>query len=530
MRATIRALSALLLIALWGAVPSVATPLTKKVPRGLPEFSRALLSIEAGRGGTVRVLHFGDSHVAGEDLSSVVRDYLAGTFGDGGPGHFLPWSPPRYYRRLGVSAGNTAGWRRVLPSREGAPDDAGLSGCYMEADGPGNRCWASATFSRMRVELLRQPGGGTAELYLDGKLLAREELASRERSVALFSRDLEGGDLPHRIEIKSSGEGRVRILGVSLERGAGMTYSPMGVLGARADILLKNRPETFAALLREENPQLVILGYGTNEAGDRPFDSAAYATSFEKVLRRIRSAAPDAFILVLGPPDRAERGSGTWRSMASVPAVAEAQRRACAPVGASFLDLTSFMGGDGSAQRWATASPPLAQGDRVHFTSGGYALLGRAVAKELLEHYNGQKASPAFRDQLEGAGGSQALLAAASKPTPLPAEPPVTLSFASAAPPAEPTEAAREIYYFRNARGVLVITDDPSYAQGQGGDPEVPARGGDEAAGVFYFERPDGTLVVTNDREELDGQPGRFLTPQEVRARSGRTGAFGSAP
>jgi lysophospholipase L1-like esterase len=493
-----------------------------------------LLSLEAGKGGTVRILHFGDSHIAGEDESGVVRAYLAGIFGDAGPGYFLPWSPPRYYRRLGVTTGSTAGWRRVLPSRDAPLDDAGLSGCYIEASGAGQSCWAQAPFDTFRVYLLRQPGGGTAEVTVDGAAQATQGLASKEVGVDVVSKSLTASSTPRKLEIRTAGNGKVRVLGVTLERsGGGVTYSPMGVLGARADVLMKNRPETFARILKAEAPDLVILGYGTNEAGDRPFDAAAYAATFETILGRIRRAAPKAALLVLGPPDRAQRNGSLWWSLDSLPKVAEGQKMACEKAGASFLDLRTLMGGDGSAQRWAESKPPLAQADRVHFTSSGYALLGRAVAKDILERYNREKASARFRQGLGSQSGGKLLLASASKPTALPAAPPSAFVLASAQPAQDATvaEPTHEVYYFRNAQGVLVITDDPSY--GAGGQPATTGASKprtDAPSGVYYFEKPDGTLVVTTDKADLAGQPGRFLTPGELRDRQARKSSGGGNP
>ena len=116
-------------------------------------------------------------------------------------------------------------------------------------------------------------------------------------------------------------------------------------------------------------------------------------------------------------------------------------------------------------------------------------------------------------------------MALASRPTSLPAAPPSAFILASAPPPTEAAaaEVSHEVYYFRDARGVLVITDDPSYGAGS-----QPGSGGSSAGraaasgGVYYFEKPDGTLVVTTDRSDLEGQPGRFLSPEEVQNRPAR--------
>ena len=67
----------------------------RRSPQPIDSFVLSLHSLETQHARKVRVLHFGDSHIASDNESSVVRSYLQNRFGDGGPGLGLPWGGPR---------------------------------------------------------------------------------------------------------------------------------------------------------------------------------------------------------------------------------------------------------------------------------------------------------------------------------------------------------------------------------------------------------------------------------------------------
>jgi lysophospholipase L1-like esterase len=64
--------------------------------------------------------------------------------------------------------------------------------------------------------------------------------------------------------------------------------------------------------------------------------------------------------------------------------IVEAQRQAAGATGCGFFDTRAAMGGPGSIDRWARASPRLAQRDRVHLTARGYDRIAASLEKALL--------------------------------------------------------------------------------------------------------------------------------------------------
>jgi lysophospholipase L1-like esterase len=168
---------------------------------------------------------------------------------------------------------------------------------------------------------------------------------------------------------------------------AGVTFDALGINGARADRVLAWDESIFSAHLATRNPDLIIIAYGTNEAGDDDFNAAVFFEQFTALLERLKRAVPGASLLVISPPDRAVRSGRRWMTIATLPIVVAAERRAARDAGVAFWDTYTAMGGAGSIAGWARMSQPLAQADRVHLTGTGYRLIAEAIHAELLRGY-----------------------------------------------------------------------------------------------------------------------------------------------
>src|SRR5439155_13761563 len=145
-------------------------------------------------------------------------------------------------------------------------------------------------------------------------------------------------------------------------------------------------PTVFVDNIVERKPDLIIVAYGTNEVTDSDWSVESYARMFSGIQKNFRRAAPDASIIVFGPPDRAD----VALAGSKMPQMIEAQRRAAKEAGAAFWCSYDAMGGSGSMNNWATQG--LAQGDHVHLSSPGYLKLGDMFYEDLLRAYNESKA------------------------------------------------------------------------------------------------------------------------------------------
>lgn len=439
----------------------------KSSPDGAPPppidtFLTSLHSLDNSHTGKVRILHFGDSHIASDSETYSVRSYLQSRFGDGGAGLWLPWGGPRL-ASLNINYGNTYGWQRGHPSYSTPVEDTGLSLNYIEADSPDQNVWLQTSASEFRVDYLAQPSGGDAEFILDGVSQGQRRMSSNYAEVKTATFEAPGGDAVHRFEIRTLDSGPVRILGVSAEKSTpGVVYSALGLIGARAEYLLKCRAETFEAQIAAEQPDMVIFGYGTNESSGSYLDQNAYENALTTIIDRVRNAAPSALVVLLTPTDRGDsRPSQEQHIEHILGQVMAAEREVAWREGAILMDLNTAMGGAGSAERWASVRPALARPDMIHFTNEGYNLLGRYIAGGIMKLYeSGPDMSTSSSPGSFGAPTYTGEILPHPSPGTSSEQIVPAVSHRSYTP--EPEPARTEIYYFLTSDGQVIVTNDLS--------------------------------------------------------------------
>jgi lysophospholipase L1-like esterase len=103
----------------------------------------------------------------------------------------------------------------------------------------------------------------------------------------------------------------------------------------------------------------------------------------------VRRARPEAACLLMAPLDQATRDErGNITTLAPVPIIVEAQRRAARAEGCAFFDTYAAMGGEGAMRRWFRSEPRLAFGDYRHATPAGYTVIGNMLYKALLKGFS----------------------------------------------------------------------------------------------------------------------------------------------
>lgn len=334
--------------------------------------------------GPLRALHYGDSHVAADEWTGDIRERLQQTFGDGGSGYSLAGRPWNTYRRFDVKSGSTRGWHSDgLVGRSG-DGIYGLGGVSMTASSPRQSVYVVAEGQQFELYYLQQPGGGAIQIYDNGAPVERIS-TDGESAPSYFHYDAEPG--PHRLEAETLDRAPVRLFGWVAEKPTGVTYEALGINGAQASMMLNWNEEVLKSNIERRNPALIVLSYGTNEAGRKDWTLESYRDMFTRLIERLRADAPTATILVVGPPDRGIRVRGKgWVTLDNVDTIVEAEREAAVAQGCAFWDQRAKMGGKGSMREWVLAG--MAQNDRVHFTAQGYHMIGDAMFRDLMSEYD----------------------------------------------------------------------------------------------------------------------------------------------
>ncbi|MEO8594233.1 MAG: SGNH/GDSL hydrolase family protein [Candidatus Solibacter sp.] len=345
----------------------------------VPFFEQLLRLGSAGAKTPVHIIHWGDSHTAADEWTGELRDQFRARFGDGGSGFSLAGRPFPGYRRFDARGGATPGW--TSSGLRGGLGDGwfGLGGVSITTARAEQSVYLNAECDRLEVQFLQQPGGGRLVLYDDEQRL--DEISTEGAMAPGFIRYAVGAGA-HRFTLKTLDPKPVRLFGWVADRDTGVTYEALGINGAEATLLLKWDETMLASYLERRSPALVVLSYGTNEASDPLWRHESYGSAFGKVVERLRRAAPAATILVLGPGDRWIRTRGRWQLVSGIDDVIAQQQAVCREMGCAYWDARQRMGGAGAIRDWQTAG--LAQGDRVHFTVGGYRRLGSVLFTDLM--------------------------------------------------------------------------------------------------------------------------------------------------
>jgi hypothetical protein len=85
----------------------------------------------------VRVLHYGDSTLAGDGIAKTVRKRMQENFGYGGPGFFVAGMDPRWMRRDDVRVDRTGDWNIQTILFGGNNGRYGLGGVVAKPRGKG---------------------------------------------------------------------------------------------------------------------------------------------------------------------------------------------------------------------------------------------------------------------------------------------------------------------------------------------------------------------------------------------------------
>lgn len=352
------------------------------------------------------IVQLGASHTAAHYFTDAVRGSLTQMFGDGGRGFIAAGKPSTRLAAAHVTRELTGEWQvQDALQPEAKPGEPwGLSGIRaVGAPGASMRIQfcegcapAKSPQAKLALYWLDAPGAGKMDVKVDGAPAPSEEpppALATAPTVRIRAFPVTGP--VHSLEVSNAGGGPITVLGASLDfEQPGVTYDSAGLPGSTAFTLDHYEPAALDAQLTSRKPQLLVLWYGTNEAGLPDLDSEALHKEYAALLSRLR-ASTGAECLLIGPTDRLiQEANGRWteapslgKVLATLPAVAH-------EAGCAYWSARAAMGGERSMLRWQRSEPVLGHKDGTHLTQLGYEQLASSFVKELLGAYEAYKAAP----------------------------------------------------------------------------------------------------------------------------------------
>jgi lysophospholipase L1-like esterase len=357
----------------------------------LDRFYERLEAVESGKPGAVaRILHYGDSPTTADQITSDMRVLMQKRFGDAGHGYCLMAKPWAWYEHRGVRM-DFSGWE-IDPANQSITRDGlyGLGGvsCRGFAGSETVYTLRDATHTRLELDYLEQPGGGTLSVEADGVSIG--EVSTSGDQVRASHTGIALPALTRRLRIRVS-SGAVRVFGVEFTKsGAGVIYDSLGLNGAYITVLARLVDgEHWAQELKHADPALVVINYGTNETAYPLFVDTTMPKELRMAVQRVRGAVPRASILIMSPMDRGERGAGGEIGSPAVMArLVAGQHSVAIANGCAFFNTFQAMGGAGTMGRWYQAEPRLVGADLIHPMPAGARIVANLFYKALMNGYH----------------------------------------------------------------------------------------------------------------------------------------------
>jgi len=341
----------------------------------------------------VRILHLGDSHIAGDYISGTIREHLQARFGRAGRGFVhIDQKAPYGGRRLKRSGP----WKRtriVDAGQGGLP--FGFSGMAFESFGKNAVLqYKLSDEARITVYFHAHPQGPRIVLNVDGQYIGSVNTSAPstrtgEKTFSIPVRKSRTNPDSRVLKIRSSGS-RARLFGISfLQKKRGLLYDAVGPVGADARVYLSLEEKSFTDHLQLLKPDLVIIMLGGNDALRVRKGKASIqliGEEHQRLIQRVQEALPESDCMLWSPMDAGQRVKGRIESKSYISQIRYVQERVAIRNGCAYWDMYAAMGEEGAIRRWSQQN--IINKDLIHPRRKAGELLGYLFSEAFLRAYD----------------------------------------------------------------------------------------------------------------------------------------------
>lgn len=359
----------------------------------------------------VRVAYFGDSYIEGDILTMDLRALLQQKFGGKGVGFVEIACVSSDFRRSATTRRNN--WNRFHANERGRGFKAamqGLAGSYFIPSGTATyelrgqtSVYGAQLGSADVATVFFTPGAGlnitcslngedSQSLFSNGSAQAPEtyeetvEVLDSDSTVhyKTVTRTVEAAQQSAGNVVAKSVSGNIsrfnmtvigghssRFYGVALDGNTGVAVDNYSLRGSGGQHLSGIPMETLRGFASVRPYDLIILHYGLNVANEKQKDYGGYTGQLGKVIDQMKSAFPQASILVVSMGDRDKRGSdGELHTMGGVKEMVSYERKMASDHHVAFWNLYEAMGGDGSLAKMTEKKQANLDYTHINFAGG----------------------------------------------------------------------------------------------------------------------------------------------------------------
>lgn len=428
------------------------------------------LQLAAIDSSVVHIVHYGDSQLEEDRISSTIREDLQEEFGGAGPGmlppvlKIQPQTTVHWYRgaleryilfgpkdeeathsRYGPLAqfanlNGTAviGIKRRLDRKDRTkvyPHAGGYATIKVLA-GKRGRLKVKMDYDRTFTTVVGLNPDSTEKIKTTVKMVEADPPVVDSSYTKLNVYTWKLPDTTSSVKITLTGN--TEIYAVSADGAYGVAVDNVAMRGSSGTIFHRIDSELLAESYKAMNAKLIMMEYGGNMV---PSVSTSNIDWIKKLVTRqilaIQKANPDADIIFIGPADMERQSDGRWKTYPALRMTINALREVALENGVAFWDMHRVMGGNGTMSKWVKREPPLGFTDHIHFTRRGATHMGDLFSSSLRMYYDffkfrgrhniSDKKLRDLRDFNESVGTKKEVAAPApKKPVAAPAKKPIT--------------------------------------------------------------------------------------------------------
>ncbi len=341
----------------------------------------------------LHILHYGDSQIEGDRMTSYIRQRIQNQFGGNGPGlipamnvyqtlAFVQTCSPNFSRyncfggtklknrRYGVM-GSAARFTEEIYDSLQIANSKSIKEAWIEIEPSHSAHSRARTYNNVKMYYSSCIKACGVKVYQNGNLIHEDSLIKDGKYHVLpLSFSTSAGKLKYVFTSAIS----PTICGFSLEGDFGIQVDNIGMRGCSGTIFGSMDGGVNVKMYDDLNSELMILQFGGNSV---PYfkDSLSvrrFASQFQAQIRMAKRLNPTAAIIVIGPSDMSKFSGGIYESYKLLPYVVAQMRKCAGNENAGYWDLFSAMGGLNSMVSWVESG--LAGKDYIHFSNKGASI------------------------------------------------------------------------------------------------------------------------------------------------------------
>jgi len=390
-------------------------PLEERIALHYPNGDKEVLwplfaKLEAARSGAkpLRIMHYGDSQLEGDRITSYLRNKMQAQFGGSGPGlvavadivpsfsidrvisdNWIRYSvmgrkdPTVHHSRYGALS-SFSRFTPILPDT--VPPDSTVHEATVTLK-PLRRAYGKAQqYNEVKLYYGWHRAPLTLEVHNAADLVSSEVVEPADH---LLIREWKFADTPQELTFTFKGTDSPDVYGISLESRSGISMDNIAARGAAGYEFRKSDQALLGRMFNDLDVELLILQYGGNVVPNLKTaeEAAQYGRFFGAQIARFKKMIPGVAVIVIGPSDMSIKEGENYVTRPFLEEVRDAMKSNTLAQGAVFWDMYEAMGGRNSMVSWVTADPPLAATDYTHFSPQGAKKVGELFYTALINDF-----------------------------------------------------------------------------------------------------------------------------------------------